>query len=154
MSSPTPSAHDLPPLLLVEDNPDHALLSREALEDAGLRNPVHITETFEESLTYLEQAAGRYEREGGRLPCLILLDIWLPDASGFDLLQAMRTHQALQRIPVIVLSTAQDQPTLNFAHRLGVVHYLIKPLDLDELRIVTGRFGLEWETGPESPDLP
>ncbi len=151
-SSMTPRARDLPPLLLVEDNPDHALLSREALEDAGLRNPVHVTETFQESLSYLQEAAGRHEREGRDLPCLILLDIWLPDASGFDLLQAMRGHQALQRIPVIVLSTAQDQPTLNFAHRLGVVHYLIKPLDLDELRIVTSRLGLEWEASEEAPE--
>jgi two-component system response regulator len=154
MSSTTPHARDLPPLLLVEDNPDHALLSREALEEAGLRNPVYVIETCQESITYLQEAAGRHEREGIGLPCLILLDIWLPDASGFDVLQAVRTHQALQRIPVIVLSTAQDQPTLNFAHRLGAVHYLIKPLDLDELRIVTSRLGLVWEPAAEGLDVP
>ena len=153
MSAMTPKTHSLPPLLLVEDNPDHALLAREALEDAGLRNPVHVTETFRESLSYLEEAAGRHEQEGRDLPCLVLLDIWLPDASGFDLLQVMRARRALQGIPVIVLSTAQDQPSLNFAYRLGAAHFLSKPLDTDELRIITGRLGLEWEALPESLDL-
>ena len=152
MSNQTPHAVDLPPVLLVEDNPDHALISREVLEDAGLRNPVHVTESCRESLSYLEQAAARHAREGARLPCLIVLDIWLPDASGFHLLQMMKTYPALQAIPVVVLSTAQDQPTLNFAHRLGVVYYFSKPLDTDEFRHVTQGLGLEWEPLPETPD--
>jgi len=145
MSSLTPRAPDLPPLLLVEDNPDHALLAREALADAGLRNPIHLTETFRASLSYLEEAVASHEQEGRDLPCLVLLDIWLPDASGFDLLQAIRAHHSLQRLPVIVLSSAQDQPTLNLAHRLGATHYLFKPLDSSELRRVTHDLELGWE---------
>lgn len=147
-----PRAHDPPPVLLVEDNPDHALLSCEALQAAGLRNPIHVVASFRESVSYLENAAERHAREGLALPCLVLLDIWLPDASGFDLLQMMKAHATLQTIPVIALSTAQDQPTLNFAYRLGARHYLAKPLDTDEFRHVTHGLELEWEDLPETTE--
>lgn len=151
MSNRKTSPPDLSPLLLVEDNPDHALLSREALEEGGLQNPVHLAQTVQESLSYLEEAAARHEQTGEDLPCLILLDIWLPDASGFDLLLAIRSHRSLQQIPAIVLSSAQDQPTLNYAYRLGVKHYLLKPLDPHELRHVTQDLGVGWEALPETP---
>jgi CheY-like chemotaxis protein len=150
MSSPAPKPLDLPPLLLVEDNPDHALLSQEALEAAGLRNPIHVAETVQTSLSYLEAAAARHAQSGEQMPCLVLLDIWLPDASGFDLLKVMRTRHLLQHIPVIVLSSAQDQPTLNFAYRLGASHYLFKPLDSSELCRVTQDLALVWEGTEEA----
>jgi two-component system response regulator len=145
MSDPTLSKTDLSPLLLVEDNPDHALLSREELESGGLQNPIHLAENFRDSASYLKEAAAPDRREGCKLPCLVLLDVWLPDASGLDLLPMMKAHPVLQGIPVIVLSTAHDQLTINSAYRLGVTHYLTKPLDLGELRALTQDCGLEWK---------
>jgi CheY-like chemotaxis protein len=79
--------HDI---LLVEDDPDHAELTREALSDAGLCNPIVTVDTAARALDYI---LGRGEFEGRDTvsrPCVILLDLRLPDGSGFDVLRAVR----------------------------------------------------------------
>lgn len=136
MTLTTPTRQvELPAILLVEDNEDHLDLARTALEDGGLKNPIHSVGSVQEARAYLRESAGR------ALPCLILLDIWLPDVSGIELLREIKQDPALRAIPVVILTTTDERLIINAAYRLGADSHLIKPLQFEELYATVQQIG-------------
>jgi CheY-like chemotaxis protein len=132
--------HPHPPLLeilLVEDDPDHAELTREALTDAGLCNPIVTIETVAGALDYL---AGR----SGAQACVILLDLRLPDGSGFEVLRAVRHNPEHRATPVVVLTTSANGPDVAQAYALGANSYLVKPVGYEEFHRKVRAAGLYW----------
>jgi CheY-like chemotaxis protein len=127
----------LDPVLLVEDNEDHLDLTCEALEMAGLRNPLCAANSAQQARAYLRAPS---------CPCLIVMDIRLPDASGLDLLREVKQNPALRDVPVVILTTSDDRPTINAACRLGAVGHLLKPLDAGQLREQVASARLTWES--------
>jgi CheY-like chemotaxis protein len=127
----------LDPVLLVEDNEDHLDLTCEALQTAGLRNPVCAANSAQQARAYLQSPPR---------PCLIVMDIRLPDASGLDLLREVKQNPALHDVPVVILTTSDDRPTINAACRLGAVGHLLKPLDVGQLRGEIANDRLIWES--------
>jgi CheY-like chemotaxis protein len=131
-------------LLLVEDDPDHAELTREALTDAGVCNPIVTVDSVAHALDYLEgrgKFAGR-NRKGA--PCVILLDLRLPDGSGFDVLRAVRGHATYGAVPVVVLTTSANGPDVQQAYALGANSYLVKPVGYEEFHNKVREAGLYW----------
>lgn len=108
-------------ILVVDDEPDLRLLVRMTLEGSGYE--------VEEAST----AAEALERAEEIHPALILLDIRLPDAEGFDVLRALRANDAFRDTPVVMMSAHSSPPTLRKAEVIGSHDYLIKPFKYDDL---------------------
>lgn len=117
-------------ILLVEDSPADARLTREALTEARILNRLHVVETGEDALDYL--------RNGPRLPDLILLDLNLPGIDGREVLREIKSDSELSIIPVVVLTTSSSDQDALEAYKLHANCYITKPVDLDQfIRVVT-----------------
>ena len=137
-------AHRLYDILLVEDDPDHAELTREALADAGLCNPVVTVDTAGRALDYVMCRGEFRTRDSDGRVCVILLDLRLPDGSGFDVLRAVREHPQYRSTPVVVLTTSAHSPDVERAYALGANSYLVKPVDYGEFQRKVREAGLYW----------
>jgi len=110
------------PLLLVEDDSVDAMTVKRALKELHVINPLEHVENGEEALAYLCHA----ERER---PCLILLDLNMPVMNGFEFLQEAKTIPELRCIPVVALTTSDEQQDKVESFELGVAGYMRKPVE-------------------------
>lgn len=114
-------------LLLVEDDPGDVELTREALEEAKVRNRLHVVSDGVEAMAFLRRD-GRYA-EAPR-PDLILLDLNLPRMDGREVLGQLKKDTLLRRIPVVVLTTSEAEKDILEAYELHANAYIVKPVDL------------------------
>jgi chemotaxis family two-component system response regulator Rcp1 len=116
-------------ILLIEDNPVDILMTRRALqEDCGCNN-LHVVEDGEEAMDFLHQR-GRYA--DAPLPDLILLDLNLPKKSGREILAEIKQDPALMHIPVVVLTTSQEEKDILLSYKLHANCFITKPMDLEQ----------------------
>jgi CheY-like chemotaxis protein len=119
-------------ILLADDNGTDVTLTKRALQSADLRNPVHIVSTGQEVIEYLTGAV--YARfTGARVPLLILLDLDLPDLTGFEVLEWIRTQETLSSVPVVIYTGSNNQSDSNRARHLGAHSYWVKPSSFEGL---------------------
>src|SRR5687768_2154620 len=116
-------------ILLVEDNPGDVRLTREALKEAKVINHLTVLKDGEEALTYLRQ---QEPYAAAKRPHLILLDLNLPRKDGREVLAQIKAEEALKRIPVVVLTTSQDEQDVLKSYNLHANCYITKPVDLDQ----------------------
>lgn len=109
-------------ILLVEDDEVDAMTVRRALKELHVTNSLAQVENGEEALAYLRQP-------GRVMPCIILLDLNMPVMGGIEFLQAVKQDAALRRIPVVVLTTSEEQQDKVASFDLGVAGYIRKPVD-------------------------
>jgi len=109
-------------IMLVEDDAVDAMTVRRALKELHVGNPLVQAENGEEALAYLRQP-------GQVMPCLILLDLNMPVMGGIEFLQVAKQDAALRRIPVVVLTTSEEQQDKVASFDLGVAGYIRKPVD-------------------------
>ncbi len=119
--------------LIVEDLENDALLMRRALQKAGINNPVIVVEDGKQALQYLSGEEQYADRTQYPLPCLILLDLKMPEVDGFEVLQWIREHPSLPPMIVVVLTASNLQEDIGRAYRLGANSYVVKPNSLDKL---------------------
>lgn len=125
-------------LLLVEDNPDDVAHVDRLIHSTSRPVERWIAGDGKEAIDLLADRVSR-GREG--LPDLVILDLNLPRMSGLEALQWIRADQRLQDLPVVVLTGASEEGQILRMHRLGVLGYLVKPLNAEEFgRIVEGLF--------------
>ncbi|HLY96938.1 MAG TPA: response regulator [Sideroxyarcus sp.] len=110
------------PILLVEDDQVDVMTVMRALKEIKVANPVVNLENGEEALKYLRDP----ERDK---PCIILLDLNMPIMNGIEFLQVMKHEPLLRRIPVVVLTTSEEQQDKINSFDLGVAGYMAKPVD-------------------------
>jgi len=130
-------------ILMVEDNPDDADLTLEALRDVNLINRVHVVEDGVEALAFLRQQDGY---AGMRRPDLILLDLNLPRKDGREVLAEIKADENLRRIPVVVLTTSQSEEDIHHTYDLHANCYIQKPVDLEQLVKIVKAFEEFWLT--------
>jgi CheY-like chemotaxis protein len=117
-------------ILLVEDSPAHAFLTREILAESNRTSYViSAVEDGVEALSYLYRING-YEQ--APRPDLILLDLHLPRMHGFAFLARLKTDPELKKIPVCILTSSQSKTDIKKATALKATGYLLKPLDLEK----------------------
>jgi CheY-like chemotaxis protein len=110
------------PILLVEDDQVDTMTVKRALKEIHVTNPLVHLENGEEAVHYLRDA----EREK---PCIILLDLNMPIMNGIEFLQVVKHDDYLRRIPVVVLTTSEEQQDKVNSFNLGVAGYMAKPVD-------------------------
>ncbi len=126
--------HSVPiEVLLVEDNPDDADLTVDALRDGRVHNRVTVVEDGVEAMAYLRRE-GKY-RAAPR-PDLILLDLNLPRKNGREVLAEVKQDPDLRRIPVVVMTSSDDEKDVLAAYNLYVNCYITKPVDLNQFLAV------------------
>jgi chemotaxis family two-component system response regulator Rcp1 len=116
-------------ILLVEDNPADARLTREVFEGGRLSTHLNVVSDGEQALAFLRRE-GIYE--SAPRPKLVLLDLNLPRKDGREVLGELKTDPMLCRIPVIVLTTSAAQTDIMRSYELQANCFITKPLDLDE----------------------
>jgi CheY-like chemotaxis protein len=121
-------------ILLVEDNPDDAALTVDALKQGRVHNSIHVVEDGIEALAFLRRQ-GAYA--AAPRPDLILLDWSLPRLSGREVLAEIKQDPHLKRIPVVVMTSSRADKDVIAAYDLNVNCYVSKPVDLDQfIRVV------------------
>lgn len=116
-------------ILMVEDNPSDVRLTIEAFKDAKVSNRMHVTVDGEDAMAFLRREGGYSESPR---PDLILLDLNLPKKNGREVLADIKADPDLKRIPVVVLTTSDDEKDILTAYDLHVNAYVKKPVDLDQ----------------------
>ena len=123
MSAPNPVN-----ILLVEDNPDHAELTRRAFDNGHLVNPVFWVKDGAEALDFLHQRGPYSDRARAPRAGLIVLDLNLPKVSGLEVLRHIKSDAGLRMTPVIVLTTSSREEELLASYEAGVNSYVTKPV--------------------------
>ena len=120
-------------ILLVEDNEDDVILMKLALEEAGIGNPVHVVETVNRAIDYLDGQSEFSDRSTYPLPRVLFVDLILPGKSGHDLLRWMQAREEFADIVRAVLTGSLDPADMRTAYDLGANCYFQKPLTVDQL---------------------
>lgn len=131
-------------ILLIEDNPDDAELTRIAFAEAAIDSQLVVVGDGAEALDYLF-AQGKYaSRDAADLPSIVLLDLNLPKLDGREVLQALRANPATRGLPVVVLTTSTEPFDVEASYALGVNSYIRKPVDFKKFVEVVKQIGLYW----------
>lgn len=129
-------------ILLVEDDPDHVELALLALEKHNLSDKVLVARDGSEALEYLDRP---------ELPKLVLLDLKLPKVSGLEVLKRIRAQQRTRFLPVVILSSSDEESDILRSYELGVNSYIVKPLELDNFTDAARHVGVYWLTLNKTP---
>ncbi|MBU2708202.1 response regulator [Zooshikella marina] len=128
-------------ILLVEDNPGDVELTREVLEEAKIKNHLHVAMDGEEALDYLFQ---RGKHESSTIPDIILLDLNLPKVSGREVLQVIKKCPERRRIPVIVLSSSEAARDIQDSYNLHANCFITKPVKFEKFLSVVQMIESFW----------
>lgn len=135
--------HDVE-ILLVEDNPRDGDLTLRALKKRNLANKVIWVKDGEEALEYLF-ARGRYDdRNIKNKPKVVLLDLKMPKVDGLEVLKEMRTHEETKKIPVVILTSSNEEKDIVQSYEYGVNSYIVKPVDFRKFLDSVADVGLYW----------
>jgi len=120
------------PILIAEDDEDDYLLTIEALKEAGIDKQVKWVKDGEELMNYLEPTGTAIKKNDAGYPSLILLDLNMPRKDGREVLEEIKKHRTLRKIPVVILTTSKAETDINHAYDLGVNSYIQKPVRFSE----------------------
>jgi CheY-like chemotaxis protein len=137
-------------ILLVEDDPRDVELTLTALDDYKLANEVVVARDGQQALDYL-RCQGEYSTRVNENPAVLLLDLKLPKVDGLEVLKAIRTDERLKLIPVVVLTSSQEEKDMIRSYTLGVNAYVVKPVDFHEFINAVKELGVFWALINEPP---
>ena len=140
-------------ILLVEDNPSDIKLTQRALLKSHIANKLIVIEDGLEAIDYLF-STGKYEGQNVTgLPTLVLLDIKLPKLDGHEVLQQIRSNPKTHRLPVVMLSSSNEEQDIAACYDLGANSYIRKPVDFEQFIRVVQQLGLYWLILNEKPPV-
>jgi CheY-like chemotaxis protein len=131
-------------ILLVEDNPYDAELTLRALRSKGLSNKLLTCPDGVEALDFLFGDGIYTGRNLAERPKVIFLDLELPRVNGFEVLQRIKNDARTRTIPVVILTSSQEEMDIARSYDLGVNSYMVKPVDFDQFFQVVEELGLYW----------
>jgi two-component system response regulator len=131
-------------ILLIEDNPHEAELAIRNLKKHHLANNLIHIDDGAEALDFIFSRGKYTERTGKFRPKLILLDLKLPKVSGHEILKAIRESDELKSIPVVVLTSSNEESDIMESYKLGVNSYIVKPVNFEAFSKAIGELGMYW----------
>jgi DNA-binding response OmpR family regulator len=133
-------------ILLVEDDPDHELLTIRALRKSNIVNDIKIARDGEEAIEALFA-----EGPNVVLPQVILLDLKLPKVDGLEVLRRIRENDRTRMLPVVILTSSDEESDIVRSYKLGVNSYIRKPVNFTEFAEATRQLGMYWLVLNECP---
>ena len=131
-------------ILLVEDNASDAEMTINALKKSGLANKLLHVKDGAAALDFIF-AEGEYTGRGmENKPKVIMLDLKMPKVDGIEVLQRLRADERTKSIPVVMLTSSQEDPDIKKSYDLGVNSYVVKPVEFDEFQRAVSGLGLYW----------
>jgi CheY-like chemotaxis protein len=141
-------------VLLVEDSPDDAALIQRAFKKSKITAQVMVARDGVEALDYL-LASGVYgARDPDAMPTVVLLDLKMPKLDGFEVLRRLRSERRTAVLPVVMLSSSNEEQDIARAYTLGANSYVRKPVDFGELSEAVRLIGSYWLSLNETPPRP
>jgi CheY-like chemotaxis protein len=138
-------------ILMAEDDDDDRLLTEEAFREADVSGIIQFVRNGEELLDYLCQRGLYVEAMRAPRPALILLDLNMPKKDGREVLKEIKNNSLLKQIPVVVLTTSQDQTDIDLAYELGANSFIVKPTSFEALVKIIRALGDYWFEMVELP---
>ena len=126
-------------ILLVEDNPDDVDLTLRAFSKHNIANEILVARDCQEAMDFLLA-----REQDAALPQVVLLDLNLPRVSGLDVLRRIRANEKTRYLPVVVLTSSQEEADLIESYALGCNSYVRKPVDFNEFSEAARHLGLYW----------
>ena len=133
------------PILLVEDDHVDAMIVERALEEINILNRLNIARDGEEALAFLRDPESEK-------PCIILLDLNMPRMGGIEFLRVAKQDEMLKSIPVVVLTTSDENQDKIDSFRLGVAGYMVKPVDYWQVLEIVRAIDLYWTLSELPPE--
>ena len=133
------------PMLLVEDDRVDAMTVERAVKDLKITNQLVHTVNGEEGLEYLRS-------ESNKKPCLILLDLNMPKMNGIEFLKIVKADDVLKKIPVVVLTTSEEEQDVVESFKLSVAGYMVKSVDYKKFVEVIRTIDLYWTLSELPPN--
>ena len=137
-------------ILLVEDDKRDLELTLIALERSQLANEVVALRDGAQALDYLLREGDHADREEGN-PAVILLDLKLPKVTGLEVLEAIKANPSLRSVPVVMLTSSQEESDVLRSYQLGVNAYVVKPVAFDRFVSAISELGVFWAVLNEPP---
>ena len=131
-------------ILLVEDNPNDVELTLRALKENKLANRIQVVEDGAAALDFLFANGAFAQRDAEALPKVVLLDLKLPKVSGLEVLRAIKSDERTKLVPVVVLTSSQEERDIVESYHLGANSYITKPVDFDNFVKSISELGLYW----------
>lgn len=131
-------------ILLVEDDPADAELTMRALRRKNLANKIHWVKDGEQALAFMFRAGSYAGREPAALPRLVLLDLKMPKVDGIEVLRRLKSEPATQAVPVVVMTSSNEEKDVVASYRLGVNSYIVKPVQFEAFLDTVAEIGLYW----------
>ena len=131
-------------ILMVEDNPKDAEMTQRALRKHNLGNRLYWVKDGAEALDFVFCRGAFAARDPTYPPKLILLDIKMPKVDGIEVLRQLKADAAARLIPVVVMTSSNEERDVMESYRLGVNSYIVKPVDFPAFLDVVAKIGLYW----------
>lgn len=138
-------------ILLVEDNPQDEMLTLRVLRRANLANQVDVARDGQQALDYLFREGEFAHRENPGLPAVVLLDIGLPRLSGLEVLERLRADPRTALLPVVVLTSSDEERDRLKSYRSGANSFVRKPVNFADFAETVARLGVYWLATNEPP---
>jgi CheY-like chemotaxis protein len=131
-------------ILIVEDNPYDLEMALRGFRNAQLVNHIAVARDGEEALDFLFCRGAFGSRSPQARPRVVLLDLKLPKVDGLEVLAQLRSNEATRTIPVVMMTSSQEQSDLVRSYELGVNSYIVKPVQFDAFVRAVQTLGLYW----------
>ena len=139
-------------ILLAEDNERDAEMTLRGLRKHNLGNRVHRVRDGAEVLDFLYRTGGYADRAPDPLPKLILLDLKMPKVDGIEVLRRIKSDERTRVIPVVMMTSSNEERDVVESYRLGVNSYVVKPIEFAEFAEVVAKIGFYWVLSNRVPE--
>jgi two-component system response regulator len=138
-------------IMLVEDNPDDEALTVRALRKNKVVNEIVVARDGVQAIEYLFCEGAHAGRDNKDMPQVVLLDLKLPKLDGLEVLRRLRSDPRTKLIPVVILTSSNEEQDRMTGYGLGANSYVRKPVDFDQFVIAATQLGLYWLVLNEPP---
>lgn len=131
-------------ILIVEDSAEDVELMMRALKRHNLANRVHVCEDGQDALDYLFRTGTYENRPGNETPKVVFLDLKLPKVDGLEVLRKLKSTEETKLIPIVIVTSSQEEPDLAECYKLGANSYVVKPVAFESFLKVISDLGFYW----------